>query len=127
MKRSRSLALAGAVLALSAATGCNGTPNVDRRLAYANQHPELPPEKREAIADGRVQTGMTMAEVRAMVGEPAHVTRSQREGRTGPIHVEVWIYPGPVVRPSVMKSAANSEFLVRLRFENGVLKEIREI
>ena len=127
MKRSRSLALAGAVLALSAAAGCNGTPNVDRRLAYANQHTELTPEKREAIAEGRVEPGMTMEEVRAMVGEPTHVTRSRREDRTGTIDVEVWIYPGPVVRPSVMKSAADSEFLVRLRFENGVLRDIREI
>lgn len=127
MKTSRSPALLGAVLALSAAIGCNGTPNVDRRLAYANQHTELTPEKREAIAEGRVEPGMTMEEVRAMVGEPTHMTRSRREGRTGTIDVEVWIYPGPVVRPSVMKSVANSEFLVRLQFENGLLKEIREI
>jgi hypothetical protein len=116
-----------AVLTLSGAVGCSETPNVDRRLAYVNQHAELPPDKRAAIAEGRVQIGMTMEEVRAMVGDPIHVTRRERHGPNGKIQVEVWIYPGPVVRPSVMKSAANSEFLARLTFENGVLKEIREI
>ena len=127
MRRNRRFALAGAVLALSVAAGCNGTPNVDRRTAYASRHPELSPEKREAIAEGKVRTGMTMEEVRAMVGDPIHVRRSERKGPRGTVHAEVWIYPGPVVLPSVMKSVANSEFLVRLRFENGVLKEIREI
>ena len=127
MRTSRSPALLGAVLALSAAIGCSGTPNVDRRLAYVNQHTDLSPERREAIALGRVEPGMSMEEVRAMVGEPTHVTHSRRDDRAGSIQVEVWIYPGPVIRPSVMKSVADSEFLMRLRFENGVLKEIREI
>ena len=123
----RRLAIAPALLALLAAAACNGTPNVDRRMAYARQHPELSPERREAIAEGKVRTGMTMEEVRAVVGDPIHVTRSERSGPRGTVRAEVWIYPGPVVLPSVRKSAANSEFLVRLRFENGVLKEIREI
>jgi len=127
MRPFRSLTLGAAVLASCAAAGCNGTPNLDRRVAYANQHTELPLEKREAIAEGRIQTGMTTEEVRAMAGEPIHVTKSERREGGGTVHAEVWIYPGPVVLPSVMKSVANSEFLVRLRFENGVLKEIREI
>jgi len=127
MRTSRNLTLLVAALVSAGAVGCGETPNVDRRLAYVNQHAELPPDKRAAIAEGRVQVGMTMEEVRAMVGDPMHVTRRERQGPNGRIHVEVWIYPGPVVRPSVMKSAANSEFLARLTFENGVLKEIREI
>jgi hypothetical protein len=116
-----------AILALGMPLGCTETPNVDRRIGYVNQHPELPIEKREAIAAGRVEPGMTMEEVRAVVGEPSHVTRKERRGPEGTIRVEVWIYPGPVVRPSVMRSAADSEFLVRLVFENGMLRNIREI
>ena len=61
-----------ALVAIAGALGgaaCSETPNVDRRIAYANQHAELSPERREAIATGRVETGMTMDEVRAMVRE----------------------------------------------------------
>jgi hypothetical protein len=124
----RRVGIGGAALWLVLAwtAGC-GTPNVERRLAYVNQHPQLSPGTRAAIAEGRVQVGLTMEEVRAMVGEPLYVTKHERQGHDGVIHVQVWFYPGPVVCPSVMRSAANSEFLARLTFENGVLKEIREI
>jgi hypothetical protein len=124
IRRWFSFAISTAALSLGA---CAETPNVDRRLAYVSQHGELSAERRDAIAAGRVEPGMTMDEVRATVGEPIHLTRSDRRGPEGPIEVQVWIYPGPVVLPSVMRSAANSEFLVRLRFENGVLREIHEI
>jgi len=124
IRRWFSFAVSTAALALAA---CAETPNVDRRLAYVNTHGELSAERRDAIAAGRVEPGMTMDEVRATVGEPIHLARSDRRGPEGPVRVEIWIYPGPVVHPSVMRSAADSEFLVRLRFENGVLREIREI
>ena len=124
IRRWFSFAVSTGALALAA---CAETPNVDRRLAYVNRHGELSAERREAVSDGRVIIGMTMAEVRATVGEPLHVTKSERRGPEGPVHVEAWIYPGPVVRPSVMRSSQDSEFLVRLRFENGVLREIREM
>jgi hypothetical protein len=126
MRRRVGIGGAALWLILAGTAGC-GTPNVDRRLAYVNRHAELSPNKRAAIAEGRVQVGLTMEEVRAMVGKPLYVTKNERRGRHGVIHVQVWFYPGPVVLPSVMRSAANSEFLARLTFENGVLKEIREI
>jgi len=124
LRRWFSLAVSTGAIALAA---CAETPNVDRRLAYVNQHGELSAERREAISDGHVIVGMTMDEVRATVGEPMHVTKSDRREADGPVHAEVWIYPGPVVHPSVMRSSQDSEFMVRLRFENGVLREIREI
>jgi hypothetical protein len=70
---------------------------------------------------------MTPEEVRASVGAPLYLRYKQRPGPEGPVRIEIWIYPGPVVRPSVAKSAADAEFLIRLQFENGLLKVIREI
>ena len=61
MTRTHFQAGLGPMLALEALllASCAETPNVDRRIAYANQHGELTPERREAIALGRVEVGMT--------------------------------------------------------------------
>lgn len=127
MRDRKRAALVLALLPLCALWSCGETPNLDRRAAYLRANAALDPDRAEAIAVGRIEKGMTMAEVRATVGPPAHVRRSEREGPDGPVRVEVWIYPGPVVRPSVLKSSADPEFLVRLEFVNGVLRRIREI
>ncbi len=125
--RKRVLALVAGAIALVAALACEGTPNLDRRKAYLAGHPHLDPARADAIRGGRVEKGMTPDEVRASVGPPLYIRLKRRPGPEGPVRIEVWIYPGPVVRPSVAKSAADAEFLIHLRFENGVLKEIREI
>jgi hypothetical protein len=123
----RPLALIAGALALAAALACEGTPNLDRRKAYLAGHPSLDPIRAAAIREGRVEKGMSPDEVRASVGQPLYIRLKRQPGPEGPVRIEIWIYPGPVVRPSVAKSAADAEFLIHLRFENGMLKEIREI
>jgi len=118
------IALAGVAGTLPA---CGTTPVLDSRQAYLASHPDLAPDRAEAITAGVVQIGMTMEEVRAALGPPLHVRRSMRAGPAGAVPVEIWIYPGPVARPSALKSAANSEFLIRLEFVAGILASEREI
>ncbi len=105
----------------------SATPTLDRRTAYLAENPSLPRDRAEAISAGVVQIGMTMEEVRAALGPPLHVRRSMRAGPAGPVAGEVWIYPGPVARPSAVKAAANSEFLIRYEFVAGILANEREI
>jgi hypothetical protein len=127
MKAGKSLGVVAVGIALVAAAACAETPNLDRRKAYIGAHPTLDLARADAIREGRLEKGMTQDEVRAAVGQPRHIRTREQPGPDGPVRIEIWIYPGPVVRPSVMRSAADAEFLIRLRFENGVLKEIREI
>lgn len=119
------LAAAGLQAVLAACS--TSTPVLNERQAYLASHPDLDRDRADAIAQGRVEIGMTAAEVRAALGPPLHVKRSMRAGPAGALPVEIWIYPGPVVRPSVMKSAADPEFLMRLEFVTGVLASIREM
>ena len=121
------LFLALLLLPLWGLSACGETPNLDRRAAYLAARPNIDPDRAEAISKGDVKTGMTKEEVRATVGEPLHIKRSEREAPDGPVAVEIWIYPGPVVRPSVLRSSQDSEFLIRLEFVKGVLRRIREI
>lgn len=118
--------LALALLQIATAA-CGSTPVLDDRQAYLAAHPALAPDRAEAIAAGRVEVGMTMEQVRAAVGPPLHVRRSMRAGPGGALATEIWIYPGPVVQPSPLKSAANSEFLMRLEFVSGILASMREL
>ena len=117
-------ALAAAALLVACSTE---TPTLDRRSAYLAEHPSLPADRAAAITAGVAQIGMTMEEVRAALGPPLYVRRSVRAASGGAVPVEIWVYPGPVARPSSMKSAANSEFLIRFEFVSGILAGEREI
>ena len=66
-------------------TLCQAT---QRRTQYLEQNPDLPHRVRAAVNEGKVVVGMSHAEVRAALGEPAQLI----EGRPGLVTREQWAY-----------------------------------
>lgn len=59
-----------------------------RRSAYLQSRPDIAPEMRWAIADGKIRQGMTKEEVIASWGEPCWYCRGTREASFG----DTWEY-----------------------------------
>ncbi len=109
-------------LLLGAALMACGSPQGARR-DYLRAHPDLDAETRERIAQGRVQEGMSLEQVRAALGPPD----SRRAFEQGGEALEVWTYPGALVLRRITRTLTDLDYRVRLIFRAGVLERIEEM
>ncbi len=72
--------------------------NYNTRQEYVKNHPDLPPELKDAILKGRVINGMTQSDVLAVWGKPTRIFL-ERGG-------ESWFYDQPFYSFSPSKAAS---------------------
>lgn len=109
-------------LVLWAAGGIACTSPAAKRQAYLETHTDLDPQVRELIRQGRVREGMTPNQVEAALGPPD--SRRRFEAEEPP--VEVWTYPGVLVRNQITRTLTDQDYQVRLIFRGGVLETIED-
>ena len=67
-----------------------------RRASYVRRHPELSADRKELIADGSIEAGMSEAEVAASWGRHYEKDRFAKDGVRG----SVWkVWPDPPIEP----------------------------
>ncbi len=109
-------------LILWVAGGIACTSTATKRQVYLETHTDLDPQVRELIRQGTVREGMTPEQVEAALGPPD--SRRRFEAEQPP--VEVWTYPGVLVRNQITRTLTDLDYQVRLIFRGEVLERIED-